>query len=408
MVETRRLNRLAGSAIQRLSLPDGPLVVALSGGADSAALAWLCTYLDRETRALHVNHRLAHARSLESAARSIAAALDMEISVVGVEVPSGASPEGQARRARYSAFAEECAAGEALLTAHTLDDDAETVLINLIRGSGSRGLAGIPPHRPPSIHRPMLDISRSETREIAALAGLGFVDDPMNDDMALTRNWVRRIIVPQLEEANPRVLEAIHRAARLLREQFGEQGEGAASVIAADGSAKYPRGALLAAAPSRAASTMMAMLEHVLGRPEVTADRLGRMWSVLRGDTPRQELGGGVVVEREGPMLVVSRGGVDEPDGEIALTPGLHRAGGLEFEVRLATGPCRVLPLSNWAAVFPATTSPVARPDGVVTVGDEEAWIPGSSRLPVAWYEPGAVGYLSVVAREGTGWTSSR
>ena len=68
-----------------------------------------------------------------------------------------------------------------ILTGHTLDDQAETVLLNMLRGTGPRGLTGIPLWRPPNISRPMLRITRSETRELALLAGLPFFDDPMNE-----------------------------------------------------------------------------------------------------------------------------------------------------------------------------------------------------------------------------------
>ena len=111
----------------------------------------------------------------------------------------------------------------------------------------------------------------------------------------------------------------------------------------------------------------MAMLEHVLGPAAVTEARVSRMWSVLRGESRQEELGGGGVVELRGPMLVLRlEGGKDVVTGT-ALTPGHHQVGRLEFDVRSASGECRVLPLSNWAAVFPAGTDLVARPDGVVT-----------------------------------------
>ncbi len=408
MVETRRLTELAGSAAARLQLPEGNLVVGLSGGADSAALAWLCLEQRRRTRVLHVNHGLPHSNRMESAARSIAKALAIDVEVVGVELSEGASPEGRARNARYAVF--EAVEAEALLTAHTLDDDAETVLLNLIRGAGPRGLSGIPYHRPPSIYRPALDLRRAETRELAQLAGLEFVDDPMNEDLNLTRNWIRQFIVPQLESVNTKLAESLHRTSRLLRLELGHLEESASLYrpTVATGTAKAPRAVLLTIPSAIAGRVLMEMLEHVLGRAAVTEPRIARMWSVLRGDSVSQELGRGAVVEMKGPMLVVRTQGHPGLESPAALIPGVHRVGGLEFDVRSSTEACRVLPLSNWAAVFPRDTDLVARPDGVVTANGQEAWVPGEKRLPVAWYQSGDVGYLSVVAREGTGWTSSR
>ncbi len=407
MAETRRLTELTGSAKSRLELPEGDLVVGLSGGADSAALAWLCLDLGRRTRALHVNHGLTYSNRMESAAISIARELDLELDVVTVEVPEGASPEGRARSARYAVFVQ--VLDEALLTAHTADDDAETVLLNLVRGTGPRGLGGIPYHRPPSIYRPALDLRRAETRELAHLAGLSFVDDPMNEDPNLTRNWIRGVIVPQLESANPQLLESLHRTARLLRVELGQLETAADSFrpILAEGRAKVPKGVLLTIPPAVAGRVMMSMVEHVLGSSAVTEALMDRMWSVLNGKTRRQELAGGAVVEVEGPMLVVRTVGREDEVSEVSLTTGVHQVGRLEYEVRSPLEPCRVLPLTSWSAVFPAGTDLRARSDGVVTANGRDAWIPGERRLAVAWYEPGEVGYLSVRAREGTGWISS-
>lgn len=410
MAGTRRLNELGESAVARLTLPEGPLVVALSGGADSAALAWLCARAGNQPRAVHINHGLAHADCLESAAKSIADALEIDLEVVSVEVASGPSPEGRAREARYGAFAGAIRPGESLLTAHTLDDDAETVLLNLIRGTGTKGLAGIPRRRSPSISRPALDLRRSELREIAGLAGLGYVDDPMNEDLGLTRNWIRTIVIPELESANPHLRESVHRAAQFVEAESAviEDLTRSAPLQVRDGGARIARGQLLALPEPVASRALISMIRHVLGVTGATADRVSRMWSVVRGESARQEIGGGATAELVGPMLVLRIGTEHKDKAEQALEPGLHSIGDLEFEVLAMQRPPRVIPLSAWTATFPLSTELVARTDGVVMADGEEAWIVGEKRLPVAWYEPGTVGYLSVTAREGTGWTSSR
>lgn len=410
MAGTRRLNELAESANGRINLPEGSLIVALSGGADSAALAWLCVHADRETRALHVNHGFTHSKRLESAAGSISDALDIDLDVVKVEVPAGSSPEARAREARYSAFADANRPGEVLLTAHTLDDDAETVLLNLIRGSGTRGLSGIPRWRSSSIARPALDLRRSEMREIAGLAGLAYFDDPMNMDLGLTRNWIRKIVIPELEMANPRLRETLHRSAQLVEAESAviEDMAGSIQVQKRDGGARIPRGQLLTLPEAVGSRVLMRMIGHVLGAAGVTADRVSRMWSVARGESGSQEIGGGSIAELVGAMLVLRVGVGDQDPLERTLEPGLQSIGGLEFEVMAVSRASRVIPLSPWVATFPSDVELVARANGVVTADGEEAWIVGRKRLPVAWYEPGTVGYLSVIAREGTGWTSSR
>lgn len=407
MAGTRRLKELAESADARLHLHERPAVIALSGGADSAALAWLYVRADKRTRALHVNHGLTHSDRLESAARAISDALGIDLDVVTVEVPIGSSPEGQAREARYSAFLDVLQPGEVLLTAHTLDDNAETVLLNLIRGTGSRGLAGIPRWRSTSISRPALDLRRSEMREIAVLAGLQFFDDPMNADLALTRNWIRKVVIPELEKANPRLRESLHRSAQFVDAESAlvEEMARSAPLQVRDGGARVSCGQLLALPEPAASRVLMQMIDQVLGTTAVSADRVARMWSVLRGESASQEIGGGAIAETAGAMMVLRLATGGGSPSALTLEPGTQSVGNLEFDVLMVQRPSPVVPLSTWAATFPPDTELVAHPDGVVTANGEEAWIVGKERLPVAWYEPGTVGYLSVVAREGAGWT---
>lgn len=408
MAGTRRLTGLAGSITDRLALPDGPLVVALSGGADSAALAYLCASLGRQVRAVHINHGLPNSPMMERAASAIADHLGLELEVRAVTVPEGASPEGQARRVRYSEFAEATTTGERLLTAHTRDDEVETVIFNLIRGTGSRGLAGIPYYRPHNVFRPMLGVTRSGTREIAALAGLPFVDDPMNDDPTLTRNVVRSRIIPMLSELNPRLDESVARMASAIASDNDYLDWKAASIrlLHGEGTAGVAIGDLVAAVEPLRTRAMKNLLAYVVGRGGVSSERVEALWSVARGEIESRELESGVVVSRRGPLLVIESPPDRMGNQIVALDPGHHRQGRVQFDVISGEGICRVAPLSRWAAIFPAATNLEATPDGWVTADGEPAWRPGERRLPVAWYEPGSVGYLSVVANEVTGWTS--
>ena len=217
MAGTRRLTALADEARLLLDLPEGDLVVALSGGADSAALAWFVTDEGRGARAVHIDHGLPGSPLMRGAAMAVAAQLDMPLEIVEVVVPPGASPEGMAREARYRALAAAVEDGETLLTAHTADDNLETVLINLVRGTGTRGLAGIPRRGRAGAHRPLLDVRRDATREIAALAGLDFADDPMNLDPALARTHIRMRVLPGLEALNPSLVTTVARSSALVR-----------------------------------------------------------------------------------------------------------------------------------------------------------------------------------------------
>lgn len=407
MVGTRRLSMLAESMNGRLRLPDGPLITALSGGADSAALAYLS--LDRTRRAVHVDHGLPNSKLMRESATAVARSLDLELTVEEVSVSGGPSPEGQARRARYAAFAETTAGGGTLTTAHTKDDDVETVLLNIIRGTGSQGLGGIPYYRPPNVFRPMLAITRSETRELATLAGLPFKDDPMNDDPSLTRNIVRSRVLPILTELNPQVTDSVSRMALAIGSDNAHLDKTAAQIpiLQGDQNAGVAVGDLVSVPRPVGDRVLKVMLTHVIGGDMVTARRLQGLWSVVTGSAKAFELSAGVVARRRGPILAIESA-VDRVDDQtVDLVPGHHRIARLEFDVVLSAEVCRVVPLSNWAALFPKETTIQVRPDGVITADGEVAWIPGERRFPVSWYEPGSIGYLSVFATEVTGWISS-
>ncbi len=307
MAGTRRLTQLVETAIGLLDLPDGPLVVALSGGADSAALAYLVSAMDRQVRGVHVDHRLAASPTMRMAAVAIAGKVGIDLEVVETEVRDGPSPEGQAREARYRALGEATGSEESVLTAHTADDNAETVIINLIRGTGIRGLAGIPRHRSPNVYRPLLVIDRSSTREIAGLAGLGFVDDPMNLDPGLTRNYLRATVFPLLTQLNPDLSGAIGRMSDLVRADADLIDTLAAriQVSSGPGTARVPIGALAAAPDPVTDLVLKAMVAHVTGSPGVTADLLSRVDAVVRGDARASQLLGTFEARRDGPFLVI-------------------------------------------------------------------------------------------------------
>ena len=245
---------------------------------------------------VHVNHGLDGSPSMAEAARNVAATLDLPVEVLSVQVVAGPSPEEQAREARYSALT---SIEGVVLTAHTRDDNAETLLINLLRGTGTTGLRGIPVFRAPNVHRPILGVTRAETREIATLAGLPFRDDPMNNDFTLTRNRIRRTLLPLLAEFNPQVVEALARAAAVIDADAVLLEE---STPALTGSG-VPLG-LVATLPGPLGDRLLGNLlaAHGLGQ---TAERLERMRLVAAGSSDRQDLASGVSVHRRDALLVI-------------------------------------------------------------------------------------------------------
>jgi tRNA(Ile)-lysidine synthase len=212
---------------------DQALLAACSGGADSLALAFAVRHVAAKRglpcRAVVVDHGLQpQSAAVAAAAREVLVGLDLtHVRVVRVEVDldSDLGPEGAARQARYAALQEQAQAGPAgsdppatVLLGHTRDDQAETVLLGLLRGSGTRSLAGMAPRVGPFV-RPLLELARQTTEEACAELGLTPWQDPHNSDPAFTRVRVRNRVLPVLEtELGPGVRAALVRTAFLARE----------------------------------------------------------------------------------------------------------------------------------------------------------------------------------------------
>lgn len=196
-------------------------VVACSGGADSLALAWAAHHVagrrGTPVRALVVDHGLQPASdAAASAAVGACASFGLDACVARVEVADdGAGPEASARAARYAALREAVADGAdaRVLLGHTLDDQAETVLLGLARGSGVRSLAGMRAERGVLL-RPLLGVRRATTEAACAELGLSPWQDPMNADPRFARVRVRERVLPVLErELGPGIAQALARSA---------------------------------------------------------------------------------------------------------------------------------------------------------------------------------------------------
>jgi tRNA(Ile)-lysidine synthase len=212
-------------------LPSGATVlVALSGGADSLALAAATAFeaprLGLRALSLTVDHGLQEG-SAEVAARTArtATGLGLDALVVRVDVEGAGGPEAAARDARYAVLRERAsdAGAAAVLLGHTLDDQAETVLLGLARGSGAASLQGMAPVRedPDGVRwvRPLLGVRRETTRAFCAASDLERWDDPHNLDDRFSRVRVRERVLPVLEaELGPGIAEALARTAEQLRE----------------------------------------------------------------------------------------------------------------------------------------------------------------------------------------------
>lgn len=194
-------------------------VVALGGGADSAVLLAAAVKGLEMVRAVFVNHGLDVSRDLRIAAERLAADLGVPLTVLDAQVAEGPNLEERLRDARYDAIETNLDDDEVCCTGHTRDDQAETVLMRLLRGSGPTGLKGIPAARG-RFRRPFLDVSRETIRGVAVASKLPFADDPSNEDPRFVRSRIRTELIPYIESRfGPSFRPNIALSARLVGEQ---------------------------------------------------------------------------------------------------------------------------------------------------------------------------------------------
>lgn len=252
------------------------VIVALSGGADSMALFHFLRLRQKalgcRLLAAHVDHGLRPTAGRDAAfvaAQCLAAGVPLQTAVL---TPPPGAGEAWARRERY-AFLEALAAREeaGIATAHTRDDQAETVLLNLARGAGARGAAGIPPVRG-RIFRPLLNVTRAQVLDFLAQYGVPHVEDETNAGNAYARNRARHTLLPLLETLHPGAGDALARFAAGMAEtaDFLDAEAQRALASAAIGPGEYDAAALAALPPAvgKAAATLVA---RGLGGPDKTS-----------------------------------------------------------------------------------------------------------------------------------------
>ena len=228
MVSSRRPERPFGPAsfAQRLfgalGWPqDSRFVVAYSGGCDSAVLLDLCAQVlaPANLRVIHVNHGLqADSDAWAGFCRNECARRQIPCDIVRLRVPESGDVglEAAAREARYEALASRLQPGEVALTAHHLEDQAETFLLRLMRGAGPLGLGAMQARRPLGVGwlaRPLLSDSRQQIKNYARAARLVWLDDPSNADTRFARNWLRHRLLPILRQRWPQTDRLVARAA---------------------------------------------------------------------------------------------------------------------------------------------------------------------------------------------------
>jgi tRNA(Ile)-lysidine synthase len=292
--------------LERCSFP-GPgqsVVCAVSGGADSLAMLALAGAAGCRPHALHVDHGLRPGGSREaSVVQAAAEALGATFGAVTVAVPPGPDLEARARLARYDALP------EGTLVGHTADDQAETLLLNLLRGTGLDGLGGMRAagggRR--KVGRPILRLRRSETAWLVESLGLAVVTDPSNYEQRFRRNRVRHEVLPLLAEVSGRdPVPLLARAATLVAEDIDFLATLTEGIDPTDTRALRSVPRPLA---NRALRSWLRQVEGPEHHPPAF-DELERVWAVVTGEVKACQLSGGRRLSRHGGQL---RLGADSP-----------------------------------------------------------------------------------------------
>ncbi len=272
------------------------LACAVSGGADFLALLVLATEAGCKPTAYHVDHGLrpGSASEVEIVERA-AFALGAEVVSLRVDLAPGPNLEARARAARFAVLPGGVATG------HTADDQAETVLINLLRGSSTAGLAGMAA----GVRHPILGLRRSETRAVCREAGLEWFEDPSNSEVGPLRNRVRQRLLPDLNELSGRDLVPILcRQADLLGDDEALLDE--LSLVIDPTVARQLAGAPLPLA-RRAIRRWLRQAGKTDHPPSAAA--VDRVLRVAAGRVLACEVGGGISVRRRAGILVIERTG---------------------------------------------------------------------------------------------------
>ncbi len=342
------------AALETIAGAPARYVVAFSGGLDSTALLHAIGHIGGSVPvcAVYVDHGLQD-DSADWGRHCEAAATAMEIPFLGLTVDVDRSfdqgLEAAARSARYAALQELLRSDDWLLTAHHRDDQAETLLLNLMRGSGPAGLAGIARVRPLGagwLVRPLLQIARSDLEYYARSAGVPWIEDPSNADRQFDRNFLRHDVMPLLAQRWPDVAARLARSARHAAEAVAIMRDAAAADLDAMGGRpdRLPLDALTVLPKARQRNLIRFAL-YRLGLPLPSASQLDHVLGELmpaRSDAQPLVRWTGAAVRRYRNAVYIMHDTLPEPPVDVAIAdtrvdlgPGL---GVLVFEKSSAPG----------------------------------------------------------------------
>ncbi|MGI8749061.1 MAG: tRNA lysidine(34) synthetase TilS [Thermoleophilaceae bacterium] len=316
-----------------------PLLLVLSGGADSICLLDVAIRLGALVSALHVNYGLrAAAEQDEAHCRELCERLGVDLAAERACMPSEGNLQEQARDARYR-LAERVARGD-YAAAHTASDQAETVLYRLATSPGRRALLGMEPRRGRLV-RPLLEATGEETRAYCGDQGLSWREDESNDDPAFARARVRHGLLVALRDIAPGAERTVAETARLLREEAAVLQAATDDALEDLGGGPAVELAALAARTAAIARLVLRRLAEAAagGSFALSSDRVDAILALGdSGGTRSLDLGSGLTALCEYGTLRIRRGGGEAPppDPVPLAVPGVARFG--EWEVEALTG----------------------------------------------------------------------
>lgn len=357
---------------QRILNREDSVVVAVSGGGDSMALLHLLRELNAtgdwklRLHVAHLNHQLRKEDADEDAAFVQAACDDLSLpcTIETRDIAARADKEGLgieelARRERYLFFERVClqAGAKTVAVAHHADDNAETILHRILRGTGLRGLAGIPQRRAISVAsdifvvRPLLHLTRKQIREYLADAGIAFREDMTNESNEPMRNRIRNVILPVLaKEVNPQVSDALTRLgsqARWLEEFLGETVQRTFdTLIISRNDQMLTLNADAIARKSRIVQTELVRLAYAsfgLGEQDLAFNHLVSALDLIADPTSgrQTQLPGGMTIEKRYHQLIFSLPS-DQPRETIAPQVAIHMPGKTLLPIRSLEIQCEI------------------------------------------------------------------
>lgn len=303
-----------------LVTPGEPLLVLLSGGADSVCLLDVAVELQAGAAALHVNYRLREgADADERFCRELCDRVGVPLTVERAAAGPEGNAQAWARDLRYAA-AERLATGD-YATGHTLSDQAETIVYRLAVSPGRRALLGMEPRRGRLV-RPLLDVTREQTRGWCRARGLDWREDPTNADLVYARARVRGRVMPELGELNPAAERNIAETARVLRDEHELVEAAVDEALGRLG----PAPELVALGTERPALARL-VLTRLAGVP-VPREHAERILAFDDRGTHELDLPGGVrAVVEYGRVRFAARGAAGVPDPVTLAVPGSVRFG---------------------------------------------------------------------------------